>query len=249
MSEKPGKMSGGRTVVLAGMAAGALVAACDVRTPTELRDAIEEVRAVEAHESGDGSPLDATPSSNLARWFASGPAPLVFVDGVRVGRYEDLPEPVRRWSEGGLQEDGLIDRVEVMKAAAARELWGEEGAHGAIRIFMRDRPLDESDVEPSGAGRAELNRDNLWGEKFSRMADPRPLPLVMIDGVRVDYAANYTIGTYRTPLDPLDPGDIDRIEVIKGPAASFHYGEEALGGVILIYTRRGSQQRTGGPDA
>ena len=243
MSEKPGKMSAGRAVALAGVAAGALVAACDVRTPTELRDAIEEVRAVEAHESRDGSSPDATPSSNLAKWFASQPAPLVFVDGVRVGRYEDLPEPVRRWSESGLQEDGLIDRVEVMKGAAARELWGEEGAHGAIRIFMSSRPLDESDAEPPGDWPTEPNRDNLWGDKFSGMAGPRPLPLVMIDGVRVDYTANYTIGTYRLPLDPLDPGDIDKIEVIKGAAASYHYGEEALGGVILIYTRKGNQQR------
>ena len=149
MSEKPGKLSAGRAVVLAGVAAGALVAACDVPAPTELREAIGEVMVVEARDSRDGLPPDATGGSHLAGWFASEPAPLVFVDGVRVARYEDLPELVRRWSESGLREAGLVDRVQVLKGVAAREVWGEEGASGAIRIH-------------TGRGSRQRTGDRAW---------------------------------------------------------------------------------------
>ena len=247
MSEKPGKLSAGRAVALVGVAAGALVAACDIPVPTELGDAIEEVSAAEAHENRDGSPSDATGGSNLAKWFASDPAPLVFVDDVRVARYEDLPEPVRRWSESGLQEDGLVDRVEVVKGGAAGELWGEEGAHGVIRIFMSSRPPDESGVEPPGDESAEPNRgdashraaegvENHWGDKFLRMAGPRPAPLIVIDGVRVGFPDFDGLSEF------LKDEDIESFEIVKGAAAMRIYGEDAVHGAIQIVTKRRSAE-------
>lgn len=251
MSEKRRRLSVGRAVALAGVAAGALVAACDVPMPTELGDAIEEVTAVEAHENRDGSPSGAAGGSYLARWFASDPAPLVFVDDVRVARYEDLPEPARRWSESGLREDGLVDRVEVMQGEAARELWGEEGAHGAIRIFMSSGPVDESDVDP-GDGSAEPNRgdgshraaegaENLWGDKFTRMAGPQPAPLIVIDGVRVGFPAD--VDGLR---EFLKDEDIESFHIVKGKAAMLVYGDEAAHGVIQIVTKKRPAERNGG---
>jgi TonB-dependent SusC/RagA subfamily outer membrane receptor len=38
-------------------------------------------------------------------------------------------------------------------------------------------------------------------------------------------------------MEDLNPGDIDRIEVIKGDAARALYGERAAGGVIQITTK------------
>ena len=243
MSEKQERPGVARAIALAGVAAGALVAACDIPVPTELGDAIEEVIPVHARESRDGTPSDGTGGSYLAQWFVSDPAPLVFVDGVRVERYEDLPEPVQRWSESGLQEDGLVDRVEVMKGEAARELWGEEGAHGAIRIFLSSRPLDESDVEPSDE---ELDRRverveearNLWGEKFSRMADPQPPPLIIIDGVRVDFPAGFA-----GVAEFVRAEGIESFEIVKGAAGVRIYGEDAAHGVIQIFTKKRSAER------
>lgn len=232
MSEKPGKLNAGRAGVLAVVAAGALVAACDVPLPTEPGDAIEETSAVDARESRDGSPVDATGRFHVVKWFASEPAPLVFVDGVRVGRYEDLPEPVRRWSESGLREEGLIDRVEVMHDAAARAVWGEEGAGGAIRIFMTDQPMEGSNLEPRGAGPTEPNRDNLRGDKFSGMAGPQPPPLVMIDGVRVDLP--FDSDGFIT--DFFKAREIWSMQVIKGRLAPALFGEGAARGAILILT-------------
>jgi TonB-dependent SusC/RagA subfamily outer membrane receptor len=40
-------------------------------------------------------------------------------------------------------------------------------------------------------------------------------------------------------LSDLNPDEIDRIEVLKGPAAATLYGSEASGGVIQIFTKRG----------
>jgi hypothetical protein len=40
-------------------------------------------------------------------------------------------------------------------------------------------------------------------------------------------------------LSDLSPDEIDRVEVLKGPAASTLYGSEASGGVIQIFTKRG----------
>ena len=76
-------------------------------------------------------------------------------------------------------------------------------------------------------------------------------PLVYIDGVRLrsdGYALNHAVGQHVAfgpkdvmgPLNDINPNDIERIEVVKGPAATALYGTEAAGGVIQIFTKRGS---------
>ena len=58
--------------------------------------------------------------------------------------------------------------------------------------------------------------------------------LVLVDGVRVGSA---TLGQFDFSM--LNLADVERIEVLRGPASSL-YGADALGGVILIVTRQGS---------
>ncbi|MCX7893681.1 MAG: TonB-dependent receptor [Burkholderiales bacterium] len=58
--------------------------------------------------------------------------------------------------------------------------------------------------------------------------------LVLIDGMRL---ASATVGTTAIEHLPLD--QIERIEIVRGPASSL-YGADAVGGVIQIFTRRGS---------
>ncbi|HEY6511312.1 MAG TPA: TonB-dependent receptor [Burkholderiaceae bacterium] len=55
--------------------------------------------------------------------------------------------------------------------------------------------------------------------------------VVLVDGVRVNSS---TTGT--TALEHLPLAQIDRIEVLRGPASSL-YGSDAIGGVIQIFTR------------
>lgn len=56
--------------------------------------------------------------------------------------------------------------------------------------------------------------------------------LVLLDGVRINSA---TAGT--TALESLPIAQIERIEVLRGPASSL-YGADAIGGVIQIFTHR-----------
>jgi vitamin B12 transporter len=58
--------------------------------------------------------------------------------------------------------------------------------------------------------------------------------LVLVDGIRVSSA---TIGA--TALQHLPVEQVERIEVLRGPASSL-YGSDAIGGVIQVFTRRGS---------
>ncbi len=69
-------------------------------------------------------------------------------------------------------------------------------------------------------------------------------PLVYIDGIRV---RNTDLGNFAdevnqntSPLNDINANDIERVEVIKGAAATTLYGTEAAGGVIQIFTKRGA---------
>ena len=57
--------------------------------------------------------------------------------------------------------------------------------------------------------------------------------VVLIDGIRISSA---TLGT--TSFENLSIAQIDRIEVLRGPATSL-YGQDAIGGVIQIFTKKG----------
>ncbi len=58
--------------------------------------------------------------------------------------------------------------------------------------------------------------------------------LVLIDGVRVNSA---TLGT--TTFENIPVALIDKIEIVRGPATSL-YGQDAIGGVIQIFTKKGN---------
>ncbi|MGR9107142.1 MAG: TonB-dependent vitamin B12 receptor [Gammaproteobacteria bacterium] len=62
--------------------------------------------------------------------------------------------------------------------------------------------------------------------------------LVLIDGVKVGSA---TLGT--TGFENIPVGQIERIEIVRGPRSSL-YGSEAIGGVIQIFTRKGARRFT-----
>ncbi len=62
--------------------------------------------------------------------------------------------------------------------------------------------------------------------------------LVLVDGVKI---GSPTLG--QSPFEHLPIGQIERIEVVRGPRSSL-YGSEALGGVIQIFTRKGGGEVT-----
>lgn len=72
-------------------------------------------------------------------------------------------------------------------------------------------------------------------------------PIVIVDGVRYISVTgeritrlsfiNYVEPT--SPLNDLNPNEIESIEVVKGPSAATLYGTDAANGVIVITTKRG----------
>lgn len=70
-------------------------------------------------------------------------------------------------------------------------------------------------------------------------------PLVYVDDVRISSIRISTLTrsvsaqAVLSALDFLDPSDVLRLEVLRGPAAATLYGMDAANGVIRIYTKRG----------
>lgn len=107
--------------------------------------------------------------------------------------------------------------------------------------------IDRETIETSGAtGLAdvlarvpgiEISRNGGPGTTtsvFLRGAESR-FTAVYIDGVRIDSQSTGGAAWESVPL-----AQIDRIEVLRGPAGAV-YGSDAMGGVVQIFTKRGEQ--------
>ena len=99
----------------------------------------------------------------------------------------------------------------------------------------RSGAADPGDILRFHAG-LELGRNGGPGQTtavFIRGADSNHT-LVLVDGVRINPG---TIGL--AALQSIDTANIERIEVVKGPRSAL-YGTDAIGGVINVITRRGT---------
>ena len=105
--------------------------------------------------------------------------------------------------------------------------------------------IDEEQIRQSGAVNIadllqrqpalELSRNGGPGtttSMFLRGAETR-FTAVYIDGIRVD-----TQSTGGAPWESIALGQVERIEIVRGPAAAV-YGSDAVAGVIQIFTRKG----------
>jgi vitamin B12 transporter len=63
--------------------------------------------------------------------------------------------------------------------------------------------------------------------------------LILVDGVRLSSSSAGATSLEAIPLD-----QVDRIEILRGPSSSL-YGADAIGGVIQVFTRRGTSTLTG----
>ncbi len=115
-------------------------------------------------------------------------------------------------------------------------------AAGAINLedALRGRALGVSVTGASGT--AGAGSDILL--RGTNSVNGRNSPLIYIDGVRMpDGTLEDATGEaeeHATFLGSIREEDIERIEVIKGAAASSLYGTDASAGVIQIFTKKGS---------
>ncbi len=68
-------------------------------------------------------------------------------------------------------------------------------------------------------------------------------PLYIVDGVQMSFS-QLSSQTSTSPLNSINPSDIESIEVLKDAAASSIYGSQAAAGVVIITTRRGAEGAT-----
>lgn len=106
-------------------------------------------------------------------------------------------------------------------------------------------------VMPSSAMAGSGSMIRLRGNVSVAMSNQ---PLIYVDGVRLrsdGYARNNppsgtplrSSNDIASPMNDVNPSDIERIEIIKGAAATTLYGTEAAAGVIQIFTKRGNTGR------
>jgi TonB-linked SusC/RagA family outer membrane protein len=68
-------------------------------------------------------------------------------------------------------------------------------------------------------------------------------PLYIVDGVQISQAQQSGL-TSTSPLNAINPSDIESIEVLKDAAAASIYGSQAAAGVVIITTKRGQSGTT-----
>ena len=108
-----------------------------------------------------------------------------------------------------------VDREAMMKRAPVNIAQALQGAAAGVIVTQQDgSPDGRATVRVRGIATITGNAD----------------PLYVVDGVQVGTDASF-----------LNPGDIERIEVLKDASATAIYGSAGANGVIMITTKHGSQ--------
>jgi iron complex outermembrane receptor protein len=141
-----------------------------------------------------------------------------------------------------------LDEV-VVTATRTRNLVKEVPAR--VQVIGREEleSLPVSNIDDVLRSAANVNVNRSWGI-FSKNSSVtmHGVPgsqrvLVLIDGVPKNKIGGGSVNWHN-----MNPDNIERIEVIKGPASSL-YGNNAMGGVIQIITRRPQKRLEGSFDA
>ena len=142
-----------------------------------------------------------------------------------LARAEDAPPPAA----------GTIDPVVVTAARAAQPI---------ERLLADVTVITADEIAQSGAQSLAQLLSRQPGVEITRNGGPgtttgiflrganRGQTLLLVDGMRVTSAS---VGAPSIEAVPF--GQIDRIEVLRGPASSL-YGADAIGGVVQIFTKR-----------
>ncbi len=125
-----------------------------------------------------------------------------------------------------------VDRSQLQEAPAVSALGSLEGKVAGVRL------IDASGA-PGGEPIIRLRSATALTSKSACTSQPCPStnvsgPLVIVDGTIT-----------RHGLADINSQDIDRVELVKGAAASSLYGSDAANGVIQIFTKRGDKLADG----
>ena len=114
---------------------------------------------------------------------------------------------------------GRVNEEQLQEVPGTSALVAVQGKVSAVRLVPNS-------AQPGGEPSLRLRGATSIGGRQD--------PLVIVDGVITSFG-----------LADMAPEDIERVEVIKGAAASSLYGSNAANGVVQVFTKRGSQLADG----
>ena len=150
---------------------------------------------------------------------------------------------------------------EIIVTGAAGSARRREVGNSITQLNMADipdRPVQVTDLLQGSApgveitgGSGEAGQGKVIRLRGNSSVSMTNQPIIYIDGVRMrsqplpivnalDTGSGRGGRVSASPLDNINPNDIERIEVIKGSAATTLFGTEASAGVIQVFTKRGS---------
>ncbi|WP_069131291.1 SusC/RagA family TonB-linked outer membrane protein [Rhodohalobacter halophilus] len=128
----------------------------------------------------------------------------------------------------GVQERG--DNTGSVRVVSSRDF--NQGAITSPEELFQGRAAGVQVTTNSGAPGAGATIRIRGGSSLSASNDP----LYVVDGIPLDDGG---ISGMRSPLNSINPNDIESITVLKDASATAIYGSRASNGVIIITTKRG----------
>ena len=127
---------------------------------------------------------------------------------------------------------GHVDANQLNQAPAVSALGALEGKVAGVRLI-------QGSGQPGGEPMLRLRGATAITTPSSCNTQPCPAtdvpsPLIVVDGTITHYS-----------LADISPQDIERVEVVKGAAASSLYGSNAANGVVQVFTKRGERLADG----
>ncbi|MDA9018837.1 SusC/RagA family TonB-linked outer membrane protein [Flavobacteriaceae bacterium] len=134
----------------------------------------------------------------------------VVVIGYGTVRKKDLTGAVDLITEKNFTKGSVVSPQQLIRGKVA----------GVSIVSNSGAPGDDSNVLIRGIGSLNLNSN----------------PLYVVDGIPLDAGG---VGGSRSPLNAINPSDIEAISILKDASATAIYGSRAANGVVLITTKKG----------
>src|SRR5437870_2598512 len=123
---------------------------------------------------------------------------------------------------------GRVDASQLNQVPAVSALGSLEGKVAGVRVIQGSGAPGSDPVIRLRGATAITSQGSCNAQPWPSTAVPGPL--VVVDGTITHYS-----------LADISPQDIERVEVVKGAAASSLYGSNAANGVVQIFTKRGDR--------
>ena len=147
-----------------------------------------------------------------------------------------LDEIIVTGTAGGARQREVGTAVARIEAQELAQMRAAPSLAQALQGQVAGLMMSQSSPQPGAAPNIALRGRNSVAQGDD--------PLIYIDGVRMFARRSGTRQSGNdadfNPISHIKAEDIERVEVVRGPAATTLYGTEASGGVIQIFTRRGS---------